>query len=86
MLTQPLIRVKDLSIGFKNNGDLSEVVHSISFDIFKGEILGIVGESGSGKSVTALSLMQLLPKGEKNHTSGKIIYKGRDLNQAKDRW
>ena len=84
MLTQPLIRVKDLSIGFKNNGDLSEVVHSISFDIFKGEILGIVGESGSGKSVTALSLMQLLPKGEKNHTSGKIIYKGRDLNQAKD--
>ena len=84
MLTQPLISVKDLSIGFKNNGDLSEVVHSISFDIFKGEILGIVGESGSGKSVTALSLMQLLPKGEKNHTSGKIIYKGRDLNQAKD--
>ena len=84
MLTQPLIRVKDLSIGFKNNGDLSEVVHSISFDIFKGEILGIVGESGSGKSVTALSLMQLLPKGEKNHISGKIIYNGRDLNQAKD--
>ena len=84
MLTQPLISVKDLSIGFKNNGDLSEVVHSISFDIFKGEILGIVGESGSGKSVTALSLMQLLPKGEKNHASGKIIYKGRDLNQAKD--
>ena len=84
MLTQPLISVKDLSISFKNNGDLSEVVHSISFDIFKGEILGIVGESGSGKSVTALSLMQLLPKGEKNHTSGKIIYKGRDLNQAKD--
>ena len=84
MLTQPLISVKDLSIGFKNNGDLSKVVHSISFDIFKGEILGIVGESGSGKSVTALSLMQLLPKGEKNHTSGKIIYKGRDLNQAKD--
>ena len=84
MLTQPLISVKDLSIGFKNNGDLSKVVHSISFDIFKGEILGIVGESGSGKSVTALSLMQLLPKGEKNHASGKIIYKGRDLNQAKD--
>ncbi|MEC8323604.1 MAG: ABC transporter ATP-binding protein, partial [Bacteroidota bacterium] len=85
MLPQPLLSVNNLSIGFKSNGSIKKVVHSISFDVFENEILGIVGESGSGKSVTALSLLQLLPKDEKTHTSAKIVYKGNDLSQLEDK-
>lgn len=85
MLPQPLLSVNNLSIGFKSNGSIKKVVHSISFDVFENEIVGIVGESGSGKSVTALSLLQLLPKDEKTHTSAKIVYKGNDLSQLEDK-
>ena len=85
MLPQPLLSVNNLSIGFKSNGSIKKVVHSISFDVFENEIVGIVGESGSGKSVTALSLLQLLPKDEKTHISAKIVYKGNDLSQLEDK-
>ena len=85
MLPKPLLSVNNLSIGFKNNGSIKKVVHSISFDVFENEIVGIVGESGSGKSVTALSLLQLLPKDEKTHISAKIVYKGNDLSQLEDK-
>ena len=53
----PILRVEDLSIGFGGR----EVVHGIGFEIAAGQTLGLVGESGSGKSVTALSVMRLLP-------------------------
>ena len=85
MLPQPLLSVNNLSIGFKSNGSIKKVVHSISFDVFENEIVGIVGESGSGKSVTALSLLQLLPKDEKTHISAKIVYRGNDLSQLEDK-
>ena len=85
MLPQPLLSVNNLSIGFKTNGSIKKVVHSISFDVFENEIIGIVGESGSGKSVTALSLLQLLPKDEKTHISAKILYEGNDLSQLEDK-
>ena len=75
-----ILSVHDLQIMFKSEEDsYNEVVKSISFDLRKGEILGIVGESGSGKSVTALSIMQLLPtSNSKIADDSMIIYCDRD--------
>src|SRR5690606_5047945 len=56
-----LLSVRDLEISFGNKKESVEVVHAVSFDVLKGEVLGIVGESGSGKSVTSLGIMGLLP-------------------------
>lgn len=70
-----MLEVEHLTVSFKNGNALNKVVNNISFDLFKGEILGIVGESGSGKSVSALSIMQLLDP-DKSITSGKINYSG----------
>ena len=80
MEDKPILSVKDLRIAFQSIDGFNSVVHNIAFDVFENEIIGIVGESGSGKSVTALSLMQLLPKGQKTQVSGTITYQGRDLN------
>ena len=60
-MKEPVLQVRNLSIDFYESGNISNAVKNISFDVASGEILAIVGESGSGKSVTALSLMQLLP-------------------------
>lgn len=74
----PLLSIQDLSVSFGNHKKLNEVVHGISFDVFKNEIVGIVGESGSGKSVTSLAIMGLLPK---KHTriSGEIFFNSKNL-------
>ena len=61
MTTEPLLAVRDLSVAFAPGGAQTLAVDRISFDIDKGETLALVGESGSGKSVTALSVMKLLP-------------------------
>lgn len=73
----PLLSVHNLVIGFTHAGEYREVVHSLSFNLKKGETLGLVGESGSGKSVTALSLLGLLP----NSTliKGEILFDGKNL-------
>ncbi|MFN4312036.1 MAG: ABC transporter ATP-binding protein [Ferrovibrio sp.] len=73
MSEQPLLRVKDLSVRF--GGDADAVRH-VSFDIHRGETMALVGESGSGKSVTALSVLQLLPYPLASHPSGSITYRG----------
>ena len=70
---QPLLRVKDLSVRFGRDAD---AVKHVSFDIHRGETLALVGESGSGKSVTALSVLQLLPYPLANHPSGSIAFRG----------
>ena len=61
-MATPLLSVKNLSIQFNNDGKLSTAVFNNSFEVAAGELVAIVGESGSGKSVTALSILQLLPK------------------------
>ena len=74
-----LLRVEDLSVTFKSGDRLVEAVRHISFKLNAGETLALVGESGSGKSVTALSIMQLLPYPMASHPSGSIQYRGKEL-------
>ena len=81
-----LIKIKNLSVGFHSQGHLNNVVHSISFNIPRGKTVAIVGESGSGKTVTALSILKLLPYPSAYHKSGEIIFEGTDdsLKQNRD--
>jgi microcin C transport system ATP-binding protein len=81
----PLLSVRDLSIAFGRGGREMLAVDKVSFDIKKGETLALVGESGSGKSVTALSIMKLLPYPSAHHPSGSILFKGQDLMQLSER-
>ncbi len=80
--TMALLEVKDLSVDFRVEGGQSHAVKNISFDLGAGETLAIVGESGSGKSVTALSILQLLPYPTASHPSGSIKYRGTELLSA----
>lgn len=76
-MSEPLLSIKDLSIAF---GDRSEpAVSNVNVSIDKGQTVALVGESGSGKSVTALSVMQLLPYPFAHHPSGSIVYQGQEL-------
>ncbi len=68
----PLLSIKNLNIQFNNDGKLSTAVHNNSFDVAAGELVAIVGESGSGKSVTALSILKLLP--EQTVINGEILF------------
>ena len=75
----PLLQVRDLQTAFQVGDQQAVAVKGVSFDILPGEILGIVGESGSGKSVTALSIMRLIPDPPGKITHGQILFQGRDL-------
>ena len=74
----PLLNVRNLHISFGRGSDAREIVHDLSFSVSAGEILALVGESGCGKSVTALSLLHLLPR-QGRVTGGQILFDGRDL-------
>ncbi|MBY0360351.1 MAG: ABC transporter ATP-binding protein [Phreatobacter sp.] len=78
----PLLSVQDLSVAFIQGGKASLAVDRVSFDVHRGETVAIVGESGSGKSVSALSVMKLLPYPAASHPSGRILFKGEDLIPA----
>ena len=79
------LAVRDLSIAFRSGGRETLAVDRISFDIVKGECMALVGESGSGKSVTALSILRLLPHPASHHPSGSINFQGRDLLKLSER-
>ncbi|UJW75621.1 ABC transporter ATP-binding protein [Rhizobium sp. SL42] len=81
-MTDPLLSVRDLSVAFHQGGQQSLAVDHISFDIGKGEVVALVGESGSGKSVSAASILKLLPYPSASHPSGSILFEGRDLMGA----
>ena len=83
-INQPLLSVRDLSVAFRQQGKASLAVDRISFEIRRGECVALVGESGSGKSVSALSVLKLLPYPAASHPSGSIRFNGQELlSQAK---
>ena len=79
---EQLLSIEDLSVEFISGENVQRAVNNINFSINKGETLALVGESGSGKSVTAHSILRLLPYPLARHPSGKIIYQGKDLLAA----
>ena len=83
-MNESLIEIRDLQVAFSQGGAPQTVVHGVSFDIRRGETLALVGESGSGKSVTAHSILRLLPRSS-SHPSGSIRYGGEDLLQLPER-
>ncbi|MDD1527937.1 microcin ABC transporter ATP-binding protein [Bradyrhizobium sp. WBOS7] len=78
-INQPLLAVRDLSVTFHQGGATTLAVDKVSFQIKRGECLALVGESGSGKSVSALSILKLLPYPNASHPSGSIRFKGQEL-------
>jgi microcin C transport system ATP-binding protein len=80
----PLLSVQDLSVAFRQGGREQLAVDRISFDLRRGETVALVGESGSGKSVSALSVLKLLPYPAASHPSGRILFKGVDILAADD--
>ena len=85
MSAGPLLTVADLRVAFEGDrGLLTQAVGGVSFSLMPGRTLGIVGESGCGKSVTALSIMRLLPKSE-TRVSGSVVFEGRELTTLPER-
>jgi microcin C transport system ATP-binding protein len=78
-MSEPLLKVENLSVAFRQAGQETLAVDRVSFDIKPRETVALVGESGSGKSVTALSILKLLPYPPASHPSGRVLFKGRDL-------
>ena len=77
--SQPLLDVRDLSVSFRQGGKETVAVDRVSFRLNKGQCVALVGESGSGKSVSALSVLRLLPYPSAHHPSGEITFKGQQL-------
>jgi microcin C transport system ATP-binding protein len=76
---EALLSIRDLSVAFGQGGQATLAVDRVSFDIARGETVALVGESGSGKSVSALSILKLLPYPAASHPGGRILFGGKDL-------
>ncbi|MBI2717143.1 MAG: ABC transporter ATP-binding protein [Rhizobiales bacterium] len=83
-MSEALLEVKDLSVAFRQGAGKMLAVDGASFTIDHGETLALVGESGSGKSVTALSIVKLLPYPAASHPSGSVTFKGKELLHASE--
>jgi len=77
--SEPLLEVRDLRVYFRTDAGLLKAVDGVSFEIAPGETLGLVGESGSGKSITAFSILRLVPVPPGQYAGGSIRYRGNDL-------
>lgn len=82
---EPLLDVRELSVAFRHGAGETLAVDRISFSIGRGECVALVGESGSGKSVSALSVMKLLPYPNAHHPTGAISFNGRELLSLDER-
>lgn len=83
-MSEPLLEVRNLRTYLQSGGREVRAVDDVSFSIPKGEIFCLVGESGSGKSVSALSVIRLLPNGIATHPDGEILFNGQDLLKLDD--
>src|SRR3989338_8548701 len=84
-MTEPLLSVENLSVNFRMQEKVIEAVKSVSFTLNPMETVALVGESGSGKSVTALSILQLLPYPKASHPTGHVYFHGHDLVRAPEK-
>ncbi|MEC9069825.1 MAG: ATP-binding cassette domain-containing protein, partial [SAR324 cluster bacterium] len=82
-MSLPLLNIKNLSVAFRQGTRVTNAVRNASLELYKGETLALVGESGSGKSVTAHSILRLLPYSA-SHPNGEIIFDGENLLQLSD--
>jgi peptide/nickel transport system ATP-binding protein len=81
----PLLSVRDLTVRFATGGGVIEAISGVGFDVPRGKVVGIMGESGCGKSVTALSIVRLVPEPGGRITGGSVIFDGQDLTALSDR-
>jgi peptide/nickel transport system ATP-binding protein len=79
--TQPLLSIRGLVIEFGSEGRVNRAVDGLNLDVFAGETVGLVGETGCGKSVTALSILGLIPSPPGNVVAGQILFEGHDLRR-----
>jgi peptide/nickel transport system ATP-binding protein/oligopeptide transport system ATP-binding protein len=84
-MPEPLLQVRDLNIAFETSRGDVRPVRDVNFTIFPGQTVAVVGESGCGKSVTAMSILQLLPKPPAKYLGGQILFQGRDLLRTSER-
>ncbi len=80
---QPLLQIKNLTVGFKGAHDDKPVVRGVDLEVMPGEIMGLVGESGSGKSVTCFAVVRLL--GERGWTGGEVLLDGKNILKASEK-
>ncbi|TMI92340.1 MAG: ABC transporter ATP-binding protein, partial [Bacillati bacterium ANGP1] len=83
-MADPLLSVRNLKTYFYTDEGVVRAVDGLTYDLHRGETLGIVGESGSGKSVHALSVMRLIPTPPGKIVDGQILFEGRDLLKLSD--
>jgi oligopeptide transport system ATP-binding protein len=84
-VSQPLLHIEDLHVHFNTSDGVVQAINGASLTLNPGEIVGLVGESGSGKSVTAMSVLGLVPKPPAIYPKGRILWKGIDLLTTPDR-
>ncbi len=84
-MSKPVLTINGLSVGFGRGDAIEQVTHQVSLSVKKGETLALVGESGSGKSVTANSILKLLPKGSSHYMEGNIDFDGVDMLSCSER-
>ena len=85
MSGEPILSIDNLHVEFRQGGNVTHAVRGVSFEINDKETVALVGESGSGKSVTALSILKLLPYPQAHHPAGSIVYEGRELLGADEK-
>ena len=85
MSGEPILSIDNLHVEFRQGGNVTHAVRGLSFDIHDKETVALVGESGSGKSVTALSVLKLLPYPQAHHPAGSIVYEGQELLSADEK-
>lgn len=84
-MNNALLTVRNMSTAFRMEGKTIPIISDVSFEVEKGEILGIVGESGSGKSVTAKTILRILPSPPAQYQSGEVIMDGVDLAKLSEK-